>query len=183
MKFFLVEVWKSSKRTFVLFSSVILLTFYCTLIKFEITPFFLWAHYSQQQSPQESYERLYVKVNNEFLNLPRIARSTREMIQIPIEEFCSLKENNFENITSKMIRRKWSGRFSKYFIEEFIDQITSSKRDEINFLPWLARYIEQTCKMDVKKIEIGLTELSIYKSGDKWSAKRDKFKRIASLEL
>jgi hypothetical protein len=183
MKLFLVEVWKSSKRTFVLFSSIILLTFYCTLVQFEITPFFLWAHYSEKQSPQESYERVYVKVNGELLNLPSLARSTREMIQIPTEEFCSLKENDFKNITSQMIRRKWKGRFSTEFVEGFIDQVTSTKNDEQEFLPWLSRYIKRTCGIKVKTIEVGIIELSIFNENQVWSAKKGDLKPIASLEL
>lgn len=183
MQLFLVEVWKSSKRTFVLFSSVILLTFYCTVIQFEITPFFLWAHYSEKQSPKESYERIYIKINNELLNLPSIKRSTREMIQIPTEEFCSLEESNYENITAQMIRRKWKGRFSDEFVEKFIDQVTSTKADGKKFLPWLSRYIERTCNVKVSKVEVGTVDLTIVTKNSKWSSKKENFKPVASLEL
>ncbi len=143
----------------------------------------MWAHYSEKQSPQESYERIYVKVNGELLNLPSLARSTREMIQIPTEEFCTLKETNFENITSQMIRRKWKGRFSDEFVEGFISQVTSTKNDEKKFLPWLSRYIERTCSIKVKTIEVGTAELSISNENQAWSVKRDHHKPIASLEL
>mgnify|MGYP001595019152 CR=1 FL=1 len=182
MKLFLVEVWKKSKVTFVLFSSIILLTFYCTFVQFEITPFFLWAHYSEQQSPQESYERIYVRVNGELLDLPSIARSTREMIQIPTEEFCKLKESNFENITSSIIRIKWKGKFSDEFVEGFITQVTSTKEDENKFLPWLSRYVERTCDVKVETIEVGILDIvPTYKNG-KRSAKKMNLEPIASLE-
>lgn len=159
MNFFLRDVWKQSKIVFAFFVVFILGTIWCTFSKIEITPFFLWAHYSDQQNPTGTFERIYIKVNGELLDLPELSRPTREMIQLPTEYFVQLKWSKYETNTRQAIRNKLGAYFSNETAKKMEKRLSNSIDDQPAFLNWLANYIEKVIDVKVKTLEIGTNDL------------------------
>lgn len=163
MNFFLRDVWKQSKMVFAFFVIFILGTVFCTFSKIEITPFFLWAHYSEPQTPNGKFERIYIKVNGEFLDLPKLSRPTREMIQLPTEYFVQLEKSNYETGTRQLIRGKLKRIFSAETAANLEKQLCNAPDNEITFLYWLTCYIEEIYDKRVYSIEVGTCDLVFQK--------------------
>ena len=159
MNFFLRDVWKQSKIVFAFFVVFILGTLFCTFSKIEITPFFLWAHYSDQQTPTGKFERIYIKVNGEFLDLPKLSRPTREMIQLPTEYFVQLDRAGFETNTRQLIRKRFAPILSMERIDEMEELLCNSRMYSVDYLKWLASYIERIYSIKVRNMEIGTCDL------------------------
>ncbi|MFK7786643.1 MAG: hypothetical protein AB8B56_16110 [Crocinitomicaceae bacterium] len=159
MNFFLVDVWKQSKRVFAFFVLFILATIWCSFSKTEITPFFLWAHYSDQETLTGSYDRIYIKVNGEILDLPKLSRPTREMIQLPTEYFVQLEERSYRTSTRHVLRKHLKDKCSKSFYSKMEKRLVNSQEDCERYMKWLARYIEQVYGVKVNELYIGTCDL------------------------
>ena len=165
MNFFLVDVWKQSKVVFAFFVVFIAGTMWCTFSKIEITPFFLWAHYSEQQASSGRYERIYIQVNGELLDLPKLTRPTREMIQLPTEYFVKLERTDYETGTRQLIRAKMSHYFSDATCALMEKRLCNSTDDKEAYLKWLARYVERIYGKRVESLEIGTVDLVFESNG------------------
>lgn len=176
MNFFLRDVWKQSKMVFAFFVLFILGTIWCTFSKIEITPFFLWAHYSDQQQSTGSFERVYIKVNGEILDLPKLSRPTREMIQLPTEYFVQLEECSYHSNTRHVLQRRLHGNCSNESLSSIERRLVNSEEDRDDYLNWLARYLEQVYDTKVNDLEIGKCKLVIQDDG---SIQREEMEVIA----
>ncbi len=163
MNFFLRDVWKQSKVIFAFFVIFTLGTFVCTYSKIQVTPFFLWAHYSDPQTSTGQHERIYIKVNGEILDLPSITRPTREVIQLPMEYFVQLERSNYDTGTRQIIRKKIATRFSAATAQKMEARLCNSKGDKRAYLSWLASYIERVYKKKVYTMEVGTCDLVFVK--------------------
>lgn len=159
MNFFLRDVWKQSKIVFAFFVAFILGTVWCTFSKIEITPFFLWAHYSDQQTPTGKFERIYIKANGELLDLPKLSRPTRELLQLPTEYFVQLEKSNYETNTRQIIRRKLSRYFSAETCAKLEKHLCNSPDEKYAYLYWLSQYIERLYGKRVNSVEVGTCDL------------------------
>ena len=139
MNFFLREVWQQSKALFVFFVLFILGTIWCTYAKMEITPFFLWAHYSDREVPSGEFDRIYIKVNGEMLDLPKLSRPTREMIQLPTEYFVQLEERSYQTSTRHVLRKHLQSKCSASFYSKLEKRLVNSESDREDYLCWLVR--------------------------------------------
>ena len=155
MNFFLGDVLKQSKSVFTFFILFIFGTLFCTFSKIEITPFFLWAHYSDQQTSSGKFERIYIKVNGELLDLPKLSRPTREMIQLPTEYFVQQDRNGYETGTRQVIRSKFAPILSMAQIDKMEETLCNSQMHTVDYLKWLASYIERIYSIKVRNMEIG----------------------------
>ena len=161
MNFFLRDVWKQSKIIFIFFVVFILGTIWCTFSKMEITPFFLWAHYSDPQDATGSFERVYIKVNGEILDLPELSRPTREMIQLPTEYFVQLEDRSYETSTRHVLQKHLKNKCSEAVYAKLEKRLVNSKSDRYDYLHWLKRYIERIYEIKVDKLEVGRCELVV----------------------
>lgn len=163
MNFFLRDVWKQSKIVFAFFVVFMLGTAWCTFYKIEITPFFLWAHYSDREVPTGRFERIYIKVNGEILDLPKLSRPTREMIQLPTEYFVHLEEYSYQTATRHILRKYLQNRCSPKLYEKIEKRLVNTKADKSEYVDWLKRYIERIYGVKVEHLEIGTRDLVIRK--------------------
>ncbi|MDG1332069.1 MAG: hypothetical protein P8P74_07055 [Crocinitomicaceae bacterium] len=163
MNFFLRDVWKQSKIVFAFFVAFILGTIWCTFSKIEITPFFLWAHYSDKQIPTGKFDRIYITVNGEILDLPKLSRPTREMIQLPTEYFVRLEKTNYDTGTRQLIRSKLSSDFSEGAPSNLEEVLCNSVEQRSAYLSWLAKYIERIYGNRVLTLEVGTNDLVFQK--------------------
>ncbi len=178
MNFFLRDVWKQSKIVFAFFILFILGTIWTTVYKMEITPFFLWAHYSDKEVQTGKFHRVYIKVNGEFLDLPKLSRPTREMIQLPTEYFVQLEERSYETSTRHVLRKHLKEKFSESFYAKLENRLVNKQSDCEGFVKWLARYIEKIEGTKVRKLDIGTCDLVFQKDR---TVKRGNEKPIAKL--
>ena len=155
MNFFLRSAWRQSKTAFVFFTFFILATIWCSLSKIEITPFFLWAHYSDRQTPTGKFDRIYVKVNGENLDLPNLSRPTREMIQIPVMYFIQLEEKSYQTSTRNILKKHLKNKCSKSLYSTIEKRLVNDVSDRDVFLNWLKRYIERIFELEVRELEVG----------------------------
>lgn len=165
MNFFLRDVWKQSKIVFAFFVAFILGTIWCTFSKIEITPFFLWAHYSDKQTPTGKFERIYIKVNGEILDLPKFSRATREMIQLPTEYFVQLERTDYNTSTRQLIQKKFASMMSPKSLQKMEGHLCNSKEDKNAYLYWMAKYIERVTGKRVLSLEVGTCELLFRSDG------------------
>jgi hypothetical protein len=163
MNFFLRDVWKQSKVIFVFFVLFLLGTFLFTVSKIEITPFFLWAHYSDPQTLTGKHERIYIKVNGEILDLPSLTRPTREMIQLPTEYFVQLERMNYNSNTRQFIRKKLLRRTSIETVLKMEARLCNSSAQKQAYLNWLTNYIERVYQKKVYTMEVGTCDLVFVK--------------------
>ncbi len=176
MKFFLLDVWKQSKIVFAFFILFIVGTIGTTIYKMEVTPFFLWAHYSEPESPTGKFERIYIKVNGDFLDLPELSRPTREMIQLPTEYFVQLEERSYQTSAQHVLRKYVKNRCSDKMYERIEKRLVNSSSDREEFMEWLSRYVERIYDLKVKEIEVGSCELVIQEDR---SVKREGVEMVA----
>lgn len=160
MKFFLVDVWKQSKLVFTFFVVFILGTIWSTYWKSETTPFFLWAHYSEREVLTGTHDRIYIKVNGEYLDLPKLSRPTREMIQLPTEYFVHLEKRSFETSTRHVLQKHVKSKCSKSFYAKIEKRLVNSNEDIGEYMNWLARYIERIYGEKVHELDVGTCELA-----------------------
>jgi hypothetical protein len=159
MNFFLVDVWKQSKTIFVFFTLFIIGTLWCSFSKTEVTPFYLWAHYSDREELTGSYERIYVKVNGEILDLPKLTRPTREIIQLPTEYFVQLEGRDYHTSTRHVLRKYLKGKCSESLYSTIENRLAASEENRDEYLLWLARYVERVFDVEVEEIEVGSCDL------------------------
>ncbi len=159
MNFFLRDVWKQSKIVFTFFIFFILGTVWTTVNKIEVTPFFLWAHYSDKQEATGSFERIYIKVNGDYLDLPKLSRPTREMIQLPTEYFVQLEKRSYETSTRHVLRKHLKEKCSESFYAKLESRLVNKSSDCDRFVKWLARYIERIYGTQVNELDIGTCNL------------------------
>lgn len=159
MNFFLVDVWKQSKLVFVFFVVFILGTAWCSFSKTEVTPFFLWAHYSDREVLTGRHHRIYIKVNGEYLDLPKLSRPTREVIQLPTEYFVQLQERSFETTTRHVLRKHVMNKCSKSFYAKLEKRLVNCADDTDEYLNWLARYVKRIYGVEVNELEVGTCDL------------------------
>jgi len=152
---FLFEVWKMNRRLFYLFLGIIVITFFTVVKKTEATPFFVWSHYSAPHTPESTYPRSYLKINGEFMDLVKLPRSTREMIQIPIEQYIFLLDREFKTVPKHIVENRLNRFFSAKTIKFMSNRISNSEDDVIPFMEWLARYSGRVYSQEVKELEIG----------------------------
>ncbi len=178
MNFFLRDVWNQSKIVFTFFVAFILSTVWCTFSKMEITPFFLWAHYSDRQVSTGKYDRIYINVNGNILDLPKLTRPTREMIQLPTEYFVHLEEYSYQTSTRHVLRKHVKSLCSETFYAKIENRLVNNASDKDEYLNWLKRYIERVYEIDVHELEVGSCKLVIHKDD---SVERINLKSIAKL--
>jgi hypothetical protein len=178
MNFFLVDVWKQSKLIFVFFVVFILGTIWTTYWKSEVTPFFLWAHYSERKVPTGKFNRIYIQVNGEILDLPKLTRPTREIIQLPTEYFVQLEGRSYQTSTRHVLRKYLKERCPESLYSTIENRLVASEEDRGEYLRWLARYIERVLDMEVEEILVGSCELVFQEDR---TVKRVNIKPIARL--
>ena len=159
MNFFLVEVWKQSKTIFVFFALFIIATLWCSFSKTEVTPFYLWAHYSDPEKLTGTHERIYIEVNGEILDLAKLTRPTREIIQLPTEYFVQLEERSYHTSTRQVLRKYVKGNCSEELYSTIENRLAASEEDRGEYLRWLARYVERVLNIEVEEILVGSCEL------------------------
>ena len=180
MNFFLVDVWKQSKRVFVFFVVFILGTMWCSFSKIEVTPFFLWAHYSDREILTGKYDRIYVKVNGKILDLPKLSRPTREVIQLPTEYFVELEESSYHTQTRHVLRKHVKNKCSEAFYSKIENRLVASEENRDEYLRWLARYVESIYDFKVEEIEVGSCQLIFQEDR---TVKRVNEKSVAKLRV
>ncbi len=159
MNFFLRDVCKQSKIVFSFFVFFIFGVAWCTFSKIEITPFFLWAHYSDPQSPSGKFERIYIKVNGETLDLPKLSRPTREVIQLPTEYFVQMERSGYNMNMHQLIRKKFTSLLSPESLKKMEKRLCNSPEDKNAYLYWMAKYIERVTGKHVRTLEVGTCDL------------------------
>lgn len=178
-KWFLLEVGKLNKKLFYVFVLILFTIGFTTFTRIEITPFFIWSHYSSQHTPQDKYARSYVRVNEEIIDLVQLPRSTREMIQIPIEQFIYLKEREFMDVPRYIVETKLDGFISSDNIRTLTSKVSNTKEDTKPFMEWLGRYVGSVYELDVRTIELGRFDIR-FENG---KAIKENYRIIEQLEL
>lgn len=176
MNFFLLDVWKQSKIVFAFFILFILGTIGTTYYQSEVTPFFLWAHYSERKVATGTFDRIYIKVNGNFLDLPELSRPTREMIQLPTEYFVQLEGRSYETSTQHVLRKYVKNSCSDSAYERIERRLVNRPSDREKFLQWLSRYIERVYDRRVNELEVGRCLLVV--QADR-SVKREEVELVA----
>lgn len=155
MQLFIIDAWNTSKKAFWVCMIFILGNLLCSIASVEVTPFFLWGHYSEAHSPQPFYSRIYAKVNGKLLNLNALPRPTREMIVLPVAHFLYLGENNYENASKQITQNRFSNVLSDTQQEYFYNCLSNNPKDKVSFMQWLSRYLYAVTHLEIKTLEIG----------------------------
>ena len=150
---FLKKVYRYNKKLFVFFVLFSALTLLANLSGDEITPFFVWGMYSENEVPQEQYSIFKISVNERPLDYTTgYLPANRFFLLSPLSYFESSKNN--EDPTRIFLEKKLENSFST--IEPFANKVLNGKEEFQKFPAWYKRYLQQTTGENISnyKVEI-----------------------------
>jgi hypothetical protein len=150
---FLKKVYRYNKNLFVFFVLFSALTLLANLSGDEITPFFVWGMYSENEVPQEQYSIFKLTANDDTIDYSTgYLPANRFFLLSPLSYFESSKNN--EDPTRIFLEKKLKNSFSA--IEPFANKVLNGEEEFQKFPAWYKRYLQQTTGENISnyKVEI-----------------------------
>jgi hypothetical protein len=153
---FLYKLYFFNTKLFLVIASFICFTLTTNLLGVEITPFFIWAMYSEKETDPTSYKVFKVEVNgSEVIDYTSgYTDNNRFFMLSPLSLYWEMKQNKGADPTRTFFSRKIPRLYPG--IQRLLNGISNGPSELNNFLTWYARYLEQTTGKNIKHIKISV---------------------------
>lgn len=151
---FLYKLYWFDKRLF--FSLVVFsgFTVLCNIRGDEITPFFIWAMYSEKEKVANSYEIFHIQVNDSTVvdYTSGYTDNNRFFLTSPLAYFNKISQNHFAEPTLYFLQKKLGSDYTT--LQPLAEKIYNGNLDRDKFIAWYVRYLQQSTGKAVHKLKI-----------------------------
>jgi len=143
---------KTLYRSIVIFCGLTLLL---TLAGHQITPFFLWAMFSEKVEVQPNQEIISIKINGEPFNYTQeLIDANRHIVIGTIGHYYDMKSGSDTDPTRQFFQQKLDGQYATF--QPLIEQMTNDSTQYSAFENWLHCYLERSTHQDIQTLEIDI---------------------------
>jgi hypothetical protein len=125
-----------------------------TLIKLEITPFFLFGMYSEKLETSDKVSVYKVKLNDHLLNRNDIKKWDFDILIMAIENYNAQFLNNKIDVVDTRIKTRYPDVYKSHIFSSMKRYIMNDSSNLDKFRGWYKRKIRQYTKEDVKTFEV-----------------------------
>ncbi|MEO6000964.1 MAG: hypothetical protein ABIN89_29225 [Chitinophagaceae bacterium] len=161
---FFYNLYLFDKRLFFLVTIFSSLTIFCNIKGDEITPFFVWAMYSEKEDTANKYEIFKILVNDSVLvdYSSDYTDNNRFFLSRPLRYYNKIKQNGFVDPGSSFLETKLGATYS--IIQPVAKKIFNGIENQEHFTGWYKKYLEQTMGMPIHAFKVNA--LSGHFTGD-----------------
>src|ERR1700712_3518610 len=151
---FFYKLYLFDKKLFLFILIFSAFTILCNIKGEEVTPFFIWAMYSEKETAINKYDIFRITVNDTTVidYTAGFTDNNRFFLTAPLKYFDRIKKNNFNDPSLSFIRQKLGQHYLA--IEPLAKQVFDYKDSYEDFTEWYARYLQQSIKLTVNKLEV-----------------------------
>jgi hypothetical protein len=134
---FFIQLRKNQPKLFYLFGLFFILQVFFVLIKWEVTPFFLYGMYSEKAIPSATFTENSVWLNGKKLDMNLLSGEERLLIEETTEHYLHTKGNNDIDIVKTRVEQRY-GLLTNSFIYPFLKhRIYNTAADVRGYEKWL----------------------------------------------
>lgn len=151
---FFYKLYLFDKRLFFLIAVFSGLTILCNIKGDEITPFFIWAMYSEKENMTNKYEIFRIQVNGSTLvdYTSGYTDNNRFFLSAPLSYYYKIKLNNFKEPTLSFIQKKLGKKYN--LIQPLAERIYNDNLDTMQFTEWYIRYLQQSTGKPIHNLQV-----------------------------
>ena len=140
------------------------MTLLLTFAGHQITPFFLWAMFSEKEHIRKTHEVIELKLNGETFNYTQeLIDANRHIVTGSIFYYEKMKNNNDTDPTRTFFQEKLGNNYTK--IQPTLERITNDKAQYAAFQAWLMRYLERSAHREIETLEVNIQTWTYDESG------------------
>ncbi len=153
---FFYKIYRFDKRLFFLLATFTVITVACNIKGDELTPFFIWAMYSEKENPVNQYRIYKIRVNDSIQvdYSSGYTDNNRFFLTGPLSLYHKMLENNRTDPTRSFIQEKLGSNLA--LIGSSADKVLNSQVELDHFLAWYKRYLEQCLSLPVDKFTVSV---------------------------
>ena len=157
---FFYKLYKFDRRLFFLIAAFTTLTVLCNIKGVEITPFFIWAMYSEKENDANKYEIFRILINDSTLvdYASGYTDNNRFFLSAPLSYYLKIKRSNFKEPTLSFISNKLGNNYRT--VQPLAERIYTSNLHSKQFIDWYIRFLQQSTKHPVRKLEVAVLTCS-----------------------
>ncbi len=157
---FFYKLYMFDKRLFFLIAAFSILTVLCNVKGDEITPFFIWAMYSEKENDSNKYEVFRILINDSTLvdYTSGYTDNNRFFLSAPLSYYDKIKRNNFNEPTLTFISAKLGNNYK--IIQPLAERIYDDNQNTKQFIDWYVRFLQQSTGQPVRKLEVAVLTCS-----------------------
>ena len=151
---FFYRLYVSDKKLFLFVAVFSGLTIFCNIRGDEITPFFVWAMYSEKEDTTNRYEIFKTLVNDSVLvdYSSGYTNDNRFLLSSPLSYYNKIKKNNLIDPTISFLQEKLGPGYAT--IQPVAEEVLDGREDQQMFTSWYKRYLEQTMDISIHAIKV-----------------------------
>jgi hypothetical protein len=158
---FLYKVYLFNKKLFLFFTIFAGFTLICNLTGNEVTPFYVWGMYSENEVAPKEYEIFKVTENDQLVDYSTgFLPANRFFLLSPLTYYFQIK--NYEDPTRNFLQKKLNENFS--LVEPYANIVLNSSNEFKEFPFWYRRYLQQTTGELVSNYRVELLKTSYDKN-------------------
>ncbi len=151
---FFYKLYVFDKRLFFLVTIFTAFTIICNIKGDEITPFFIWAMYSQKEDTTNKYQVYSIRINDSILVDYSSGHkdNNRLFLYSPLHYYYKIQQNDFIDPTLVFLKSKLGSTYPT--IQPFAEKICNSNNEQKMFTSWYKKYLEQTLGLPIHKLRL-----------------------------
>lgn len=140
------------------------LTLFLTLAGHQITPFFLWAMFSEKVEMQPNQEIIAMNINGHPFNYTQeLIDANRHIVIGTISHYHDMKSQADIDPNRLFFQQKLGKKYAS--IQPLIEQLTNDSTQYQDFENWLHRYLERSTHQDIQTLEIDVQNWQYQSNG------------------
>jgi hypothetical protein len=156
-RLFLYKVYRHSKKLFFIFLLFTVVTIFCNLTGFEITPFYVWGMYSAKEKAIAEYPVYKITADGKPIDYSSgYFPANRFFLNSPLDYYSDISKNGTDPL-KHFLQQKLKNKYS--LIRTFEDKVLNSKNEIDRFPEWYKRYLEQTAGEKIEKLKIDVMQV------------------------
>ena len=125
-----------------------------TLIKLEVTPFFLFGMYSEKVDAPDTVTIYRQKLNGSFLNKKNINKWEWQILVTTIENYDAQLDNKKIDVVDTRIENKYPGIYHNSIFSSIKKSITNDSLSVDKYPGWYKQKIQQYTSVDITNLEV-----------------------------
>lgn len=156
-RLFLYKVYRHSKKLFYLFLSFTVVTIFCNLAGFEMTPFYVWGMYSEKEKAISEYPVNKITADGNFIDYSSgYFPANRFFLSSTLDYYADVSRNGSDPLQS-FLKQKLKNKYS--IIHPFENRILNSTDDIDQFPEWYKRYLQQTTGKKINNLKVDVLKV------------------------
>lgn len=156
---FFIYLRKNQPKLFYLFGLFFILQVFFVLIKWEVTPFFLYGMYSEKATAPITYSQTVVCVNGKELNMDQLSGEERMLIDETTEHYLHIKANNDTDIVQSRVEQRYHSLTNSFIYPFLKERIYNTPND----VPAYEKWLKKKCSSIInEKVDIVTIKKNIY---------------------